>query len=201
MKYLYIDESIDGAFFVVGGILTDSENDLFLAYSQFKKQILNIPLTRKQKEKITYEFKSALLDRIYPRIKRKLLYKLSTLNCSIVYSYKALQHKLNQTDKEKLYIVMLSDIIKSIKDDVVVVTFDSFGNSRFENLIIREMSKIQNVKSIRKEESFNNKGLQFADNVCGVIRKHLSNRDYDNYFEIIRNKTLEIQSKKPDINV
>ena len=57
MQYLYIDVSLDEKVFVVGGIIVNSEKDLLLAYSQFKKQIMNIPMTRKQKENVTYEFK------------------------------------------------------------------------------------------------------------------------------------------------
>ena len=41
MQYLYIDESLDKNVFVVGGILVDRENDLLLAYKQFKKQVIN----------------------------------------------------------------------------------------------------------------------------------------------------------------
>ena len=33
MKYLFIDESIDEKFYVVGGILTDSENELLFIIS------------------------------------------------------------------------------------------------------------------------------------------------------------------------
>lgn len=66
MKYLFIDESIDEKNYVVGGILTNSENDLLLTYNQFKKQVLNMPLTSKQKINITTKFKSTLLDRTYP---------------------------------------------------------------------------------------------------------------------------------------
>ena len=69
MKYLFIDESFDEYVFVVGGILVDSEKELLLAYNQFKKQINRIPLTRKQKEKIFFEFKSSLL---YGIIKNKI---------------------------------------------------------------------------------------------------------------------------------
>ena len=111
MQYLYIDESLDEKVFVVGGILVNSEKDLLLAYSQFKKQIMNIPMTRKQKENVTYEFKSSLLDRTYPQIQRKLLYKLNILDCNIVYSYKKLDAKLVQEDKEKFYIELLSKIV------------------------------------------------------------------------------------------
>ena len=191
MQYLYIDESLDEKAFVVGGILVNSEKDLLLAYGQFKKQIMNIPMTRKQKEKVTYEFKSIVLERTYPQIKRKLLYKLNILDCNIVYSYKKLDTKLIQEDKEKYYIELLSKIVSNINKDVTIVIFDSFGNAKFENKIVKEISKIKNVKSITKDESYNNKGLQFADNVCSVIRKHISG---DNeYYKIISKKVVEIK--------
>ena len=97
-----------------------------------------------------------------------------------------------QEDKENYYIELLSNIVKSINDDVTIITFDSFGNNRFEEKIIQSISNIENVKSISKDFSFNNKGLQFADNVCGVIRKHISNVDTNNYYEIIKNKIKTI---------
>lgn len=192
MQYLYIDESLDEKVFVVGGILVNSEKDLLLAYSQFKKQIMNIPMTRKQKENVTYEFKSSLLDRTYPQIKRKLLYKLNILDCNIVYSYKKLDAKLVQEDKENFYIELLSKIVSNINEDVTIITFDSFGNTKFENRIVKEIREIKNVKSIIKDESYNNKGLQFADNVVGVIRRKLSNVDDNGFFDIISNRTIEI---------
>ena len=192
MQYLYIDESLDEKVFVVGGILVNSEKDLLLAYSQFKKQIMNIPMTRKQKENVTYEFKSSLLDRTYPQIKRKLLYKLNILDCNIVYSYKKLDAKLVQEDKENFYIELLSKIVSNINEDVTIITFDSFGNTKFENRIVKEIREIKNVKSIIKDESYNNKGLQFADNVVGVIRRKLSDVDNNNFFDIISNITIEI---------
>lgn len=85
MKYLYIDESIDSKFYVVGGVLVDSEDELLLVYNQFKKQVTNIPLTRKLKDQITLEFKSTLLDKTYPLIKKKLLYKLNSMRCKVIY--------------------------------------------------------------------------------------------------------------------
>ena len=188
MQYLYIDESLDKNVFVVGGILVDRENDLLLAYKQFKKQVINASMTRKQKDEVSYEFKSTLLERTYPQIKRKMLFKLNTTNCKIVYSYKNINKKVMQEDKENYYIELLSNIVKSINDDVTIITFDSFGNNRFEEKIIQSISNIEYVKSISKDFSFNNKGLQFADNVCGVIRKHISNVDTNNYYEIIKNK-------------
>ena len=195
MKYLYIDESADNNYFVVGGILVDNEDDLFLSYKQFKKQILNIPMKRKQKERVTYEFKSSLLDKSYPQIKREMLYKLNNINCDIVYESIKLNEKLYENKKEKLYIDMLSRIVGEINDELTIIVFDSFGNRKFDQKIINQISKMDNVKSIKSDFSFNNKGLQFADNVCSVIRKHLSNIDTNNYYDIIDNN-IHIRKEK-----
>lgn len=191
MKYLFIDESLDEKVFVVGGVLVDSERDLLIAYTQLKKQILSIPMTRKQKEKVTYEFKSTLLERTYPNIKRKLLYKLNNLNCQVIFSSRELNCRLNQDVKERIYIELLSNIVNYIKEEIIIITFDSFGDAKFENKIIDEVGKLENVYSISKDFSFNSKGLQFADNVCGVIRKKISRNDVDDYYSIIKTKIIE----------
>jgi len=132
MKYLFIDESIDSKHYVVGGILVDSENELLLVYNQFKKQITNIPLTRKQKDQITLEFKSTLLDKTYPLIKKKLLYKLNSMRCNVIYSYRKLDTKINKELSESTYIELITNIVNSINDNVVIVTFDNFSNSIFK---------------------------------------------------------------------
>ena len=135
---------------------------------------MNTPMTRKQKDIIINEFKSTTLEKSYPQIKRKMLYKLNTLNCNIVYSSATLATKINEKYKQECYIHLLSKIIKSINDELIVIVFDAFGNKKFEKRIIDSIKCLDNVKSIRADNSYNNKGLQFADNVCGVIRKHLS---------------------------
>ena len=150
MKYLFIDESIDEKYYVVGGILTNSENDLLLVYNQFKKQILNMPLTNKQKRNITTEFKSTLLDKTYPQIKKKLLYKVNSFNCNVIYSYKVLEEKINKEINESTYIELLTNIVNTIDDDVTVITFDNFSNAKLEDRIINTISKLKNVKSIKK---------------------------------------------------
>ena len=59
--------------------------------------------------------------------------------------------------------------------------------------------KINNIKKITKDSSFNKKGLQFADNVVGVIRKHLSNADEDDFYGIIKIK-LEMGKHDESVN-
>ncbi|MBR3227233.1 MAG: DUF3800 domain-containing protein [Erysipelotrichaceae bacterium] len=195
MKYLYIDESIDEKHFAVEGILCDSEKDMLLAYNRLKKQISRIPLTSRVKERINYEFKSSLLDRSYPKIKKKMLYKLNAFDCQVVYSCRNINGTIIQKEKESLYIDLLSRILNYIDDKSINVVFDSFGNRRFENDIIRAISKTNRFNTIGSDFSFNNKGLQFADNVCGTIRKHLSNSDIDDFYEIISKKTIKIPDK------
>ena len=192
MKYLFIDESIDENFYVVGGILVDNENELLLVYNQFKKQVLKMPLTNKQKINITTEFKSILLDKTYPQIKKKFLYKLNSINCSVIFSYRKLNSKMNKEFAETTYIELLSNIVTSIDDDVIVITFDNFSNVRFEEKIIETIGSINNVKSIKKDYSYNNKGLQFADNVVGVVRRKLSGIDDNYFFDIISNRIIKI---------
>ncbi|MDO4415443.1 MAG: hypothetical protein Q4C20_10200 [Erysipelotrichaceae bacterium] len=87
---------------------------------------------------------------------------------------------------------MLKLIVSSLNEPVIVVTFDAFGNAVFETRIISEVSCLPNVMSIRQDFSYNNKGLQFADNVVGVIRKHLAGSDNNNYFEIIKTKVQQL---------
>jgi len=192
MKYLYIDESFDEKLFVVGGILVDSEKDLFLVYNQFKKQFNEIPMTRKQKERISFELKSTLLESSYPQIKRKLLYKLNLLNCDIVFSYRELNRKLTQDIKEEYYLSCLKQIASNVSDDLTIITVDELGSVKFETKVINEISKIDNVKLIKKDYSFANKGLQFADNVVGVVRKHIGNLDTEKFYDIIAKKVKRI---------
>ena len=141
MKYLYIDESIDDDLFVVGGILVNSEKDLLIGYKQFKRQFIEIPMTRRQKERISFEFKSTLLESSYPQIKRKLLYKLNSFDCSIVYSSKEIKGKLMQKEKEYYYLECLKSIVNYINDDLTIITIDELGSTKFEMKIISEISK------------------------------------------------------------
>lgn len=195
MKYLFIDESIDSKYYVVGGVLVNKENDLLFVYNQIKRQILNMSLTDKQKKMITTEFKSTLLDRTFPLIKRKFLYKLNTIDCNVIYSYKEIKQTFNKEYNETTYIDLLTNIVNYINDDVLIVTFDNFSNKKFEDNIIKTIGNIPKVKSIKTDYSYNNKGLQFADNVVGVIRKKLNDNDTNNFYDIISNKVIKLKIK------
>lgn len=192
MKYLFIDESIDSKYYVVGGVLVNKENDLLFVYNQIKRQILNMSLTDKQKKMITTEFKSTLLDRTFPLIKRKFLYKLNAIDCNVIYSYKEIKQTFNKEYNESTYIDLLTNIVNYINDDVLIVSFDNFSNTKFEDKIIKTIGSIPKVKSIKTDYSYNNKGLQFADNVVGVIRRKLNNNDPNEFYDIISNKVIQL---------
>lgn len=114
-------------------------------------------------------------------------YKLQSFDCVVMYNSKNINGRINQEQKENIYIQLLKELVKSIDEELIVVTFDEFNNKRFDNNIIDEVGGLINVKEIKKDQSYNNKGLQFADNVCGVIRRHLSDADKDNLYDIISN--------------
>lgn len=80
---------------------------------------------------------------------------------------------------------MINDI-----DDEVAVYFDSFKKKDFEDKIKERISKIDNVILIESKDSLNNKGIQFADNICSVVRRYLSNNDENNYYDIIKDNVI-----------
>lgn len=81
------------------------------------------------------------MDHSYQHIKRKLLEKLNTFDCQVIYSSVRMIDKWNHKDRENTYIKLLNNIVSSIDDDVLIITFDAFGNSRFEQDVI---NRIQN---------------------------------------------------------
>ena len=61
-------------------------------------------------------------------------------------------------------------------------------NSKIE----KEIKELRNVKEVLCINSYDSKGLQFADNVVGTIRRHISGIDVNNDYEIISNKVINV---------
>ena len=192
MKYLYIDESFDQNVFIVGGIVTNEEKEIFKVYSKLKKQIKGMPLSSLKKRTILYEFKSVILDKSFPKIKRRLLKLIKSSNINVIYSCDYINGTLKQEKKEKIYLKLLKNIINHINDDIVIFTFGSFNNPHFNSEIEKEIKKLRNVKEVLCMNSYDSKGLQFADNVVGTIRRHISGIDVNNDYEIISNKVISV---------
>ena len=182
---LYIDETENEKYFIVAGLLIESERSTIRLYKSFKKDIKDYKISNKLKTKIFTEFKSTILDSRFQRIKRKMLETISATDIRIVYSvFKKENSILKQNLKEKIYIDLLNSIIEGIDEEINVV-YDRFGISSFETTIEDMVSKISGVKSITAGDSQLIPGLQFADNICSVIRSKISENDKNNYYPII----------------
>lgn len=182
---LYIDETENEKYFIVAGLLIESERSTIRLYKSFKKDIKDYKISNKLKTKIYTEFKSTILDSRFQRIKRKMLETISATDIRIVYSaFKKENSILKQSLKEKIYIDLLNSIIEGIDEEINVV-YDRFGISSFETTIEDMVSKISGVKSITAGDSQLIPGLQFADNICSVIRLKISENDKNNYYPII----------------
>ena len=189
---LYIDETEHFDYFIVAGLLVKSEQDVQLAYKKFKKKVSNYPLSNKLKEKVFLEFKSTMLDGQFQKIKENMLLEINSLDGAIIYSFYVKKHKeMKQVLKESVYITLLSNILNRIEESVDIV-FDKFNNKEFEESIISAFSDFSIVNSIVPMDSQTSSGLQFVDNICSVIRLHLTNQDVENYFEIIKAKVIGV---------
>ena len=189
---LYIDETENSDFFIVAGIIVNNSAETENAYRKFKKSIKDIKIPEKYRAKIFTEFKSTMLDRDYKRVKIKMLESLVELEPRIVFSaYTKRLPKLNQAQKESIYIILLTGILTELDDDTLVV-FDRFGKADFEHKIMSLANVITNITDIHPEDSQKQHGLQFADNICSVLRKHKSGEDEYQYFNLIEKFVKEV---------
>lgn len=192
---LFIDETENEKYFIVTGLLVNSESDINDIYHSFKKQINNIKIHKKYKSKIFIEFKSTLLDSRFQRIKIKMLESLNQTNSSIIYSaYIKKTNHIKQSLKDKTYIKLLNAIIKCISEDIKLnIIFDSFPNKRTVDHIVYTISKNENVVSIKPADSQLIPGLQYVDNICSAIRLNLSGSDEYGFYNLIKDKIIEIK--------
>lgn len=187
---LFVDETECEDYFIVAGLLTESKLKTDTAFKKFKKKVKNIPIPPKKKEKLFTEFKSVLLDKEYQKIKVCMLEHIDSLNYSIIYSvYKKDDNKFDQDSKEHIYIQLLNKIVSNI-DDQIEIIFDTFNKKDFEEKIIKSLSQLSNVDSIKSQDSEIEFGLQFIDNICSIIRLHVDRKEstlyylLSNYYEV-----------------
>lgn len=194
---LYIDETENEKYFIVGGLLVNSDAVVEKTYKSFKKLISQIAIKEKDKSKLFTEFKSSILDRSYPKIKVKMLKLISSIPGAIIYScYVKKGPTMNQSLKESTYIALLESIVKAIKEKVDII-FDSFNKPDFENNIRGRIIKIKNVKSINSKDSQKVHGLQFIDNICSVIRQYkthgLKSNEVKSFYSVFQDMVKEVK--------
>ena len=182
---LYIDETESADEFIVAGLLVSTEQDIVATKKHFLKDISGIPLSDRVKAKIYTEFKSTLLDKNFQRIKIKMLDEIASIGPVIIYScFSKKIGTFSQADKETAYLILLSQIVDDVQDEICIV-FDAFNIKSFDEQIVATMKKISFVKDVIPVDSQKNFGIQLADNICSTIRLHRTNLDDSNFFEII----------------
>lgn len=191
---LYIDETENDNYFILTGLLVNSEKDINDVYRSFKKQVNKLKIPKKYKSKLYVEFKSTLLDTRFQKVKIKLLESLNAIDDTVIYSaYIKKTNHLQQSLKDKTYIKLLTSIVNSIEKDIDLdIVFDSFPNKRTIMHIIDVISKIENVKSIAPADSQLVPGLQYVDNLCSTVRMNKTGTDDYGFYELIKNDTIDV---------
>lgn len=189
---LFVDETENEDLFLVGGVLAASRDDAFTAYKRFKKGIKDYPITENERRKIYTEFKSFILDKGYQRIKARMMREIDSLNGCVIFScYAKKDSYFPQYKKEEVYVDLLSCIVSSINEDISVI-FDGFSIPTFEQTIIETISSHKNVQAIMCRNSQTEPGLQFADNICSVLRHYKTTKEKSECYKIIEKRIREV---------
>jgi hypothetical protein len=189
---LFVDETENSDFFIVAGLLLDSQDTAATVMKRFKNKAYHMPVAKRDKASLFTEFKSVLLDRHYQRIKVQMIETLLEADPRFLYACHIKgEARFTQELKENAYLSMLSAIIQAVGKDVNIV-FDSFNKPEFEARILEMASTHGNVITIRAEDSQREPGLQLADNVCSVLRLHKSGTDVSDFYDLIKNFTVSV---------
>ena len=76
---LYVDETENDEYFIVAGLLVESDAEVNLAYKRFKKRIKSFNIREKFRSRLFTEFKSTLLDNTYPTVKKIMIGEILSL--------------------------------------------------------------------------------------------------------------------------
>ena len=189
---LYVDETENEEYFIVTGLLVESREIADKAFDSFKKDIKNMPISKRDKAILYTEFKSTILDRKFQRIKSKMLEEIASMDNSIIYScYIKKGSYFSQTFKEATYLTLLSKIVSSTEKNISVI-FDRFNKHDFEAAVVERISSYPHVQAIMPRDSQKEKGLQFVDNICSVMRLIKSGTDEYGFYQIISKTVKEV---------
>lgn len=124
---LFVDETENDEFFIVTGLLVQSQNDIDSVYSQFKKKAKNLNISDRKRGQLFTEFKSTLMDRNYQKLKITMLSTLNKINHYIIYScYIKKELYFPQFLKEEVYIELLTKIVDASSCELDII-FDAFN--------------------------------------------------------------------------
>lgn len=189
VMYLYIDETEDKDYFVVGGILVPDKDTLTGIHKRIAKMIRRQKYSDKTKSKLLTELKDYQINKSYRKIKRTILEELEGSG-TYYYSLVGKKTHFKQVDKERIYIRLLKKIASKIECEIYII-YDEFRLQRFHNNIEVELMKLDNVLTVKSGNSQSSKSLQFADIICGTVRRYHQDQDTE-MFNLIKDKVIDI---------
>ena len=188
---LYVDETENNEYFILTGLLLESEKIANDIYYSFKKKANRYKIPENLRAKLYTEFKSTLMDEKFPTLKKKMIEELKTADNLIIYSvYVKKDKRLFKDLKFDLYTRMLSKIIDSIGQDLKII-FDKCSDSKVDQYIVETISSLDTVISIEAADSQLTPGLQLVDNMCSIIRHKYAGNDKNKYYELIAENLKE----------
>ena len=189
---LYVDEPETEELFIVAGLLVVSKQDVEMVFKRFKKRAKNLVLSAKYKARLFNEFKSVIMDKDYQKLKMEMLSQLNTIHYRIIFSSQMKNGtSFTQKEKERAYINMISSIAIDAEEQTDIF-FDCFNNQSFENAIIKKLESIQNVRQSSPTVSETDKGIILIDNICSVLRLHLTHKDKNRVHDLISQNIKKI---------
>lgn len=188
---LYVDETENIEYFILTGLLLESEKVANSIYYSFKKKATNYKISENLRANLFTEFKSTLMDNMFQPLKKKMIEEIKTVDHIVIYSiYVKKEKNIKKSIKNKIYIRMLAKMINSIDSDIEIV-FDR-NSTDYDNNIVTAISKLENVISIKSADSQLTPGLQLVDNMCSIIRRKYSNTDIYHFYALIEKNIREV---------
>lgn len=214
--FIFLDETEDENYFLVGGIVTSDREELLDAIHETRRFIKSKKgLVQRHREQILNEIKDYYLVRWgYEDIKVKFLEnirfkKIKTKNkkkstshvrSNIIVAYMKFENEekkhLSQVEKEEIYYQMLCSLLSDPKfaNEKIEIIYDEYGNAEFRDRLTNLPNHFKNLIQISPGKSNIIKELQAADVCVGCIRRSLSGENLE-IFTIIEEITYIIGSK------
>jgi len=182
---LYVDETASKEYFIVAGLLVNSATDVTMAYKRFRKHAKKYKISKEQKANLFIEFKSTKMDKHFQKLKLQMLTELNSFEYCTIYScYIKRDSVFSQKTMERSYLNLISKIVSSINKNVDVI-FDRFNKKDFEEAIVKKLLSFSHVISATPKDSQNEAGIQYADNLCSVIRLYKTSSDSFGFYKIV----------------
>lgn len=83
-------------------------------------------------------------------------------------------------------------VIASSIEEELDIMFDAFNNRNFEDDIIKCLLFLSNVKTVVSCDSQKEEGIQFADNLCSVMRLHKTGKDLHSFYKMVEDYVKEV---------